>query len=552
MKSNVSLKNIKNLSALFIKDRSSHIDLFKNKKINKKSMWFWIILALIIALGYLSFEIVNYLKKLGSPQIFLQGFFLFLGGIIIIQAIMLTINIMYFSKDLELILPMPFKPIEILISKFNTILFFLYSTELMLAVVPLFMYGVIVSYNLLFFIKMIIALIIFPVFFALIVSMITLILVKYIGIIGNKDVIQIFFTLLLIVILFVGINYIVKISIDEEVDEKVSILESKLTGISKYFLTITPTVNILQKKEFFKSFLNVIYLIVINLFTFLLFIFIGKRTYLKQLLKINFYYKKRKKIKIDLNKNCKNNKIYSAYIKKEFKQIFKVPVYFIQCIYPIIITTFSVCVMIAGVLPYFKKVAIEKNLLEGISFNIEAVILILGILQLIGLINKTTVTAISREGKNAFVMKYLPIDFYKQFIYKNIPQILVNTICSFIILIFVYFYLEVISIGYIFMIFILSFLMFCINSYLLLIINLLFPKNNWETEYEIFKNNNNFILQYFLFIINFLVLYYLDKLFLKHDLNKSIICIFASFVIIFVTLNYLINKFKNKLFKKIK
>ena len=102
------------------------------------------------------------------------------------------------------------------------------------------------------------------------------------------------------------------------------------------------------------------------------------------------------------------------------------------------------------------------------------------------------------------------------------------------------------------MIFILSFLMFCINSYLLLIINLLFPKNNWETEYEIFKNNNNFILQYFLFIINFLVLYYLDKLFLKHDLNKSIICIFASFVIIFVTLNYLINKFKNKLFKKIK
>lgn len=552
MKSNVSLKNIKNLSALFIKDRSSHIDLFKNKKINKKSMWFWIILALIIALGYLSFEIVNYLKKLGSPQIFLQGFFLFLGGIIIIQAIMLTINIMYFSKDLELILPMPFKPIEILISKFNTILFFLYSTELMLAVVPLFMYGVIVSYNLLFFIKMIIALIIFPVFFALIVSMITLILVKYIGIIGNKDVIQIFFTLLLIVILFVGINYIVKISIDEEVDEKVSILESKLTGISKYFLTITPTVNILQKKEFFKSFLNVIYLIVINLFTFLLFIFIGKRTYLKQLLKINFYYKKRKKIKIDLNKNCKKNKIYSAYIKKEFKQIFKVPVYFIQCIYPIIITTFSVCVMIAGVLPYFKKVAIEKNLLEGISFNIEAVILILGILQLIGLINKTTVTAISREGKNAFVMKYLPIDFYKQFIYKNIPQILVNTICSFIILIFVYFYLEVISIGYIFMIFILSFLMFCINSYLLLIINLLFPKNNWETEYEIFKNNNNFILQYFLFIINFLVLYYLDKLFLKHDLNKSIIFIFASFVIIFVILNYLINKFKNKLFKKIK
>ena len=54
-----SLKNIKNLSTLFIKDNTYKFDLFKNNKLNKKSSWFWIIVILFFGLSYLSIEVIK-------------------------------------------------------------------------------------------------------------------------------------------------------------------------------------------------------------------------------------------------------------------------------------------------------------------------------------------------------------------------------------------------------------------------------------------------------------------------------------------------------------
>ena len=229
----------------------------------------------------------------------------------------------------------------------------------------------------------------------------------------------------------------------------------------------------------------------------------------------------------------------------------KNPLFFIQCIYPIIIMTFSISIILIILIPQLKNVANEHNIFEGLAFDLEALILIVGGIQIIGLFNKTTVTSISREGKNSFVMKYLPIDLYKQFIYKNIPQILINSIFAIIILIIMYLEIGVLEFGYVVSMFFISFILFCINSYLLLIVNLLIPKNKWDSEYEIFKNNKNIIIQYVLIIFNIIFLYYFDKLFYNYNLNKSIILFIFILLIIFIILNILVNKFKNKLFKKI-
>lgn len=544
-----SLKNIKNLSTLFIKDNTYKFDLFKNNKLNKKSSWFWIIVILFFGLSYLSIEVIKYLNKIGHPQIFFNGYFLFIEILIIIQTITLTINIFYFSKELEKILPMPFKPVEILISKFNTLIFFLYGTLILFALIPFSIYGIYVQCNLLFFIKLIILLFIFPIFPALIVSLIIMIFMKTINFIKNKDLLQIVLTFILCFILFFGLYYIIN---NGQNIEGIYKIELKIENINKYFLNINPIINILEKNNFLNNILNLIYLILINLLAFYIFIFIGKKTYLKQLLKLSFYFKNRKTKKINLDKKCKQNKIYVSYIKNEFKNIIKNPLFFLQCIYPIIVMTFSISLLLVIFIPQVKTIAYEQNLLEGVSFDIEAVAIILGVIQIVGLFNKTTVTAISREGKNAYIMKFLPIDLYKQFVYKNIPQILLNVISSIIILLILFFKIGAIKIQYIILLFIMSILLFCINSYLLLIINLLMPKNNWDMEYEIFKNNKNILIQYVFIIINILFLYYIKEVFYDYNFNKSLIIILSILIIIFIFLNLIINKFKNKLFKRIK
>ena len=545
-----SLKNIKNLSTLFIKDNEYNFDLFKNNKLNKKSTWYGLIVILFFGLAYISYESMDYLKSIGKPQIFLNFYFLFLNILIIIKS---TINIFFYSKDLEYVLPMPFKPIEILLSKFNTLLYYLYSTLILFAVVPFCVYGIYMKCSILFFIKLIILLIIFPIIPALIVSGFTIILVKIFKFIKNKNVIQFLITGLLMIILFFGLYYIIK-STGLDIENIIQINETNIDikDINKYFFNINLIINILENNKFLNIIFDFIYLIAITLISFIVYIFIGKKIYLNQLLKMSAYLKNKKIKEVNIKRKFKKRKIYKTYIKKEFKIIFKNPIYFIQCIYPIIITTILALVFIIAFIPVIKEVGIKNNLFDGIKLDMDATVLILGVLQFIGLLNKTSVTSISREGKDLYIMKYLPVDFYKQFIYKNMPQILVNTFISIIILITLFLKIEVLKIEYIIMVFIISFLMFCINSYILSIVNLLMPKNEWETEYEIFKNNKNILIQYVLIFGNIFCLYYIDKALYDYNLNKCIFGIIVILGIIFIFLNILINKYKNKLFNKIK
>ena len=133
------IKNIKNLTKIFLKDSfqsSNFIDKNTNK-INKKSIFVWTAIIVIFVITYLSFELIKILENVGIPSIFLRGLFLITNIVIIFQVVLLSVNIYFFSKNFDMILPIPIKPEELLIAKFNTILINLYFSELMIAVFPL-------------------------------------------------------------------------------------------------------------------------------------------------------------------------------------------------------------------------------------------------------------------------------------------------------------------------------------------------------------------------------------------------------------------------------
>ena len=146
----------------------------------------------------------------------------------------------------------------------------------------------------------------------------------------------------------------------------------------------------------------------------------------------------------------------------------------------------------------------------------------------------------------------MPISLYKQFIYKNIPQILINTISTILILGTLYFNISGLQNNYIFIIFILAFLLNIINSFILTFIDLINPKINWKYEYEILQNNKNKLFQYSLIILNILFLIYIKNIFNNFNLNKSLIIFAILLIFILLIINLIINKNNKKLFKKIK
>ena len=252
------IKNIFNLTKIFFKSsfQNPYIIDKNTNKLNKKSPFVWLMIIVMIAISYLSFEVVKFLVKINQPTIFLNTFFMILNIIIIFQIILASFNVYFFSKDLELILPLPIKSEDLLISKFNTILINIYFSELIFALIPLLIYGILTNSGILYYLFLIIILIIFPILANLIVSIITMIFMKFSKFIKNKDIFQIIITLFfigsLILLEFFIINNITSNLSDnttinsENIINGINTFNGKIKNINKYFLIINPIINILN------------------------------------------------------------------------------------------------------------------------------------------------------------------------------------------------------------------------------------------------------------------------------------------------------------------
>ena len=558
------IKNIINLTKILLTNsfQNPYIIDEKTNKINKKSPFVWLLIILMITISYLSYEIIKKLVYINQTTIFLNIFFLLLMIIMIFQVILASTNVYFFSKDYEVLLPLPIKSEELLISKFNTILINLYFSELIFAIFPLIIFGILTDAGILYYFYLIIILLIFPILSNLIVSLIMMIFMKLSKFIKNKDIFQILITLIFIFIVFI-LEFQVVSNVINKMDDNVSItneevanefdnFNNKLENNCKYFLIINPTVNILNNYNKLISIFELIKIIFINFIFLILFIFIGKKYYLKNILNNNnIYFKKINNNKIE--KKLKKIKIKKSYLKKEFKVLFKNPIFFMQCIFPTLILVIS-CVLIIFIgLPNLRAILTSDLLGEKIEFSVDlnVMCLMLGIIQFIFTMSNISISAISREGKNARLMKYIPVDFYKQFIYKTIPQILLNNILIIIILILTKLIFPEFQIIYLIYIFILANLFNIINSKLMVLVDLSRPNLNWKIDYEAIKNNNNKLFQYVLTIIIILILIYFNKVFSDVNLNFACILIFISLNILIIVINKIIKINIKKLFSKI-
>lgn len=534
----------------------------KTNKINKKSVFVWLLIILSIAITYLSYEIISELARVGQPEIFLNVFFLIVMMIMIFQIILASTNVYFFSKDFEILLPLPIKTDELLISKFNTILINLYFSELIFVLFPLIVYGICTYAGIIYYFYLFLILIIFPILPTLFISLIMMFFIKLSKFIKNKDIFQIIFTLFCIIIVFIlefkiGNMLIKKIDNNsniqtENVVEAINEFNNNLNKTYNYFLEINPTINILKNSNKINSLFYLFEIIFIDLIFFILFILIGKKYYLKNILKNNNNYYLNKISKNKIEKKLKKKNICHSYINKEFKILFKNPMFFMQCIFPMFILMVSILIIVIFALPNLRLLLTSDIFGNTIAFSVDlgVICLVLGIIQFVFTMSNISITALSRDGNSANYMKFIPIDFYKQFIYKSIPQIIINMFFSIIILILIKLIFVEFNFIYLFFIFIISNLLNIINSELMVLVDFYKPNLKWKTEYETVKNDNK-LFQYVLTIFIILILVYFNKIFKDFNLNISCFLIILILVLLIFIINKIIKININKLFEKI-
>ena len=422
LKDIINPKKIISVSKVLCKDYFEKLPIFKTKDSAQGKLFKICAIIAIIGIAFLSYYIIDFLEQTGKPEIFLNAYLLFMAIIIIFQQIVASTNIYYFSKDLEYILPFPLKPTELLIARFNMLISISYTSIIMFVLPSLLIYGMIAATSLLYYLGMIIVLVSFPIFFALIISIIMLFIMQLTKIIKNKDIFQLIvmtiltwalmtFAMQAIGSIFSNVEEIDKIFQGENIN-LIEIINNKIENINNYLLTINPSVKILIGNNILKNLIEIIKIIFVNLSAVIIFIFIGKKLYLKNILKniekININKIKKKKIKNKYKKNKKEK----SYIKNEFNQLIKNPTFFMQCIFSNILIIITLLTIVISMYPSLIAVIQNEEVAQQMpqfKIDISVLTIIIVIMQIIYTFSNLSITAISRKGKNAFFIKYIPI-----------------------------------------------------------------------------------------------------------------------------------------------
>ncbi len=539
--------------------KSSATQFNTNNKKNKVfgKVFFYILIYLYLAglIGYISYESIKVLMYINKEYVFIN---ICLSAMLIfycIQTIITSLNVLFFSKDLELLLPLPVKPEKIVAAKFNTLIISQYIISTIVLLPMMIVYAILLNLNIMFYVMSLLVLILFPIIPVILTIFITTIIMKFTNIIRNKDVVQ-YLTIFITFILIIGIQFIFgnpnSELTDQDMANKLVQTNSTIETYSKFFITIKPAMNALLNFDSIKGFVNIGILLVETIAVYIVVLLVISKTYLKTALSVaTNRIKKKSNSKEKKEKEYDENNILLAYVKKEFKNLNRNPIFFMQCVLPALLFPLIFCIPMYLSLRNVGTGEIE-SLFASLSNIINSSYGLLGGLVVVlffFMFNFSTVAAISRDGENSVFMKYIPIDYSKQILYKIIPGILINIFPIFYVLILSKILIKNFSINIILFIMFISMIINIFNNFIMIIIDLKHPKLKWITEYAVVKQNFNIFFAMIISIIEIIGLIILRKY--VQDLYLYGITLILLFTILnIVILNY-INKNKLKLFAKI-
>ena len=147
-------------------------------------------------------------------------------------------------------------------------------------------------------------------------------------------------------------------------------------------------------------------------------------------------------------------------------------------------------------------------------------------------------------------MKYIPISYYKQLIYKGIPNIFFGTITSIMVMAFIYILAKP-SILFLATIFVINLILLILQTLLMELVDLRKPKLEWTTEYAVVKQNLNLFWPVVLNLLEIGIIFIISILLSFTNYLLTAIILIVLHIIITYFVNKYIYKNQNELFNKI-
>ena len=538
------------LTKIFLKNSFSNMDARMGISTKSKSkiivygLLFLYFAGLIIFLGY---NLLDGLIAIHQETIFVGMILFMIFGLGIIQTIFSSINILYFTKDSEYLLPLPLKPYQIILARTNVMLIAEYVIIFLIGFIPLVMYGILTGAGIVYYLTMILAVILVPILPVLLISMLVMFIMSFAKLTKNRNRFQLFATLLVLAII-IALSISTSGMKQDLTNEEMAQMVVKANGMIELVKGYVPTVDYLMEalttNSLFTAIVEVLKTLGITIIGFIVYMLIAQKIYFKGLVGNLFGGGASSSNKEINQKEYRNSKLYKSYVGKEFKNMARNPVFLMQCLIPaILIPILMVVVVYTGLNSDGMGLEQITQMVQQMPTNTFFIAcIILGVIQFFTMFIYISITAISRDGENAVFMKYIPVSLYKQYMYKIIPNIIMNIVTIIITLGMAEYLLRLPAITLI-ALFIVATIMGILQSIAMIIVDLKRPKLNWDSEYAVAKQNLNLVFPVLLAMVNIVIL--VGFVYLLKDINVYVgvgILGILYIVATVITNKYLYNK----------
>ena len=482
------LRRIFSLTRLFVRSA------FFSGSGQKKRKWTRILLYVIlygyltVVMGIFAKYLLGVMQDLRQPQAFVTLILLANVMLTLFTTIISSLNVLYFSEDNAALLPMPIRPMEMVAGRLNALLVIEYMEELLLGAVPLGVYAVLTAQPWYFYIVAILVLLVLPIVPVMFAALLIMTLMSTTGKIRNKKAVQAVTTVISLV-LAMGAGFLSSSQQSEDMIISLVRPNGLATVLGKYMPTVQLGASSLNRF----SIASLLLLILVSVLAYLLMILFSQKLYYKGMVGSLFSSSGVSKKKINEQTAYRSSSVASSYIRKEIRTYFRKPIYLVQLVLPCIIMPIFMAVIFYVSLSNAMKgdgmsVVDTMRILYGENDMLPIVFYVCLMVQFFSsMYSFLSCVAISKDGHDAAFMKTIPVPFYKQVIYKAVPDILMT--------LFIYVLVGVLM-AVLFVVpakVLLCSMAVCIPYAVLhgfiILLDLKNPKLQWNNEMEVVKNN---------------------------------------------------------------
>lgn len=452
---------------------------------------FGVLIPISFGAGFLVNITTSLLAPMGQGEL---GIALMLHAISIftfIFGISVILNELYFSNDIEYLLPWPLRAYQIVASKFTAVGFSENMMQAVLVLSCIIGYGTAAHMGILNWILSIVGILTLPIIPLVYCTIICMIIMAFTRLIKNKDVMQRISVLLIFVFLAV-LFWGMKAFQNMDMDLTMSALSNGEPEFMKLLNILLPGVPLFVKTFTECSFPLLLQYLLINVAWILVMLLLSEALYFRGV--IGMTSSGSSTVSNHAGRIIEKCRVHSpgfSYFLKEVRILLRTPIFFSNCI----IVNFLWPVLIYAViklLPYNITISSLGAQYASGDINIRVFFLFgtVALSVIVTALNSLSSNAISREGKHFAFMKYIPVPYRIQWNVKVWIGILFPVLGIFIYYIPLFILMHMpLSDSLLYLS--ICLLSVCLISYLGIYIDSNQPKLIWDDELSALRENYN-------------------------------------------------------------